>query len=569
MIVHYCKEIDRLELYFKYHLDTIEQVKQEFSGRKWDGSKKCWTIPFSDDNLDKVKGLFLNVKYSDELIRFLKQRKKENPLTLEKINQIEDIIIDDFEFITNPYKFQKISFQYARINDCSGMLLDMGLGKTKITIDVIRYRLIKELIDKVLIIVPNNLIDNWLDEFTIHSNIKENVIGILNKRNKNERIKELYNPKKFIFLLNYEGLLVLKEELKKINWDMIVCDESTNIKNYKAKRTKILTKFSNKAKYRMILTGTPTGNSVIDLFGQFLFLDRKIFGDSYYAFRNTYCIMGGFKEKQIVGVKNYDKLITNLSKRCIRFNKEDCLDLPPRIFVKRKIDMSKEQSELSLQVINDSIVMMEDEIITTTREAMKQSIKLSQINGGFIRGDDGIDVYLKTLSPKVDETINIIDESGSIRIIIWCAFVTEVLILQKVLGNKYGYENVFAIFGEVDRKDRKELYLGFKTPSDNIKILIMTIDLGAWGLNLQVADLMIYYSCSYKYLLRTQSLERNYRTGQVADKVTVIDLMINDSIDEHVYKAIEAGKDLEKTINDPLNFFRRLKNGKKEKTKTP
>lgn len=568
MIVNYNSKIDKLELFFKYHLDTIEIVKSSFDGRKWDGSTKCWVIPFSEDNLKKLKGLFFNVKFSDKLIEFIRDRKQSNPLTIEKISELKDIKIKDFNFITKPYRFQKIAFEFARRNDYSGLFMDMGLGKTKITIDVIRWRLQEELIDSILIVVPNNLIDTWLEEIGKHSHIERRVIGILNQRQKKDRLKILSNPNKFIFIINYEGLLVLREELRKKKWDMIVCDESTYIKNHKAKRTKELVKFSNRAKYRMILTGTPTGNSVVDLFGQFLFLDRKIFSDNFFAFRNTYCVMGGFKGKVVVATKNLDKLTKYIGKRCIRFNKEDCIDLPPRIFVQRKVEMSDEQYKLATQVIDESIVMVENNIITTTREATKRSIKLAQINGGFIRDDDGEDWIIGT-SPKIKELLRIIEESGSTRIIVWTMFVTETEIITKELNKVYGKDSAFFINGRVSNNERKIIFKHFKdSDTSNKKFLVMTVDVAAFGLNLQVADLMIYYSRSYRYLLRKQSLDRNYRPGQEAKKVTVVDILVKNSIDEMILKTLNRGKNLQDSISDPLDFFKNLRrklNGKEEK----
>ena len=136
------------------------------------------------------------------------------------------------------------------------------------------------------------------------------------------------------------------EALKEFNADMIICDESQRIKTHNAQQSKAIHELGDAAKYKLILSGTPVQNDAIDIWSQYRFLDRTVFGDSYYAFRGRYAIMGGFNNKKIVGYKDLDGLVRKEHSIAFRITKEEAIDLPEQTFETRQIEMTKKERNL-------------------------------------------------------------------------------------------------------------------------------------------------------------------------------------------------------------------------------
>ena len=224
-----------------------------------------------------------------------------------------------------------------------GELFEMGCGKTLTTIAVAGalYNLGK--IDRVLVVAPTSVCSVWphdLNQFATFPWEARVLLGDKKKRLK--ALNELENwPFKAlrIAVINYESTHRegIFEALAAYKPDLIVCDESQRIKNPSAAQSKALHKLGDAAPFRMILSGTPVQNNAVDLYSQYRFLDPAVYGANFYAFKNRYCIMGGYGQHQIVGYRNMDELVEKEHSVAYRVTKEECLDLPQQTFINRYV----------------------------------------------------------------------------------------------------------------------------------------------------------------------------------------------------------------------------------------
>ena len=268
-----------------------------------------------------------------------------------------------------------------------GELFEMGCGKTLTTIAVAGalYNLGK--IDRVLVVAPTSVCSVWphdLNQFATFPWEARVLLGDKKKRLK--ALNELENwPFKAlrIAVINYESTHRdgIFEALAAYKPDLIVCDESQRIKNPSAAQSKALHKLGDAAPFRMILSGTPVQNNAVDLYSQYRFLDPAVYGANFYAFKNRYCIMGGYGQHQIVGYRNMDELVEKEHSVAYRITKEECLDLPQQTFINRYVQFTDaEQAEgiflwafEGLQrLVANNFKFTESDRIRENREAVKR-----------------------------------------------------------------------------------------------------------------------------------------------------------------------------------------------------
>ena len=260
----------------------------------------------------------------------------------------------NFIFKTRPYQHQLRAFELSAEAENFALLMDMGTGKTKVCIDSIAHNFEEKRIVFSLIVAPKGVIANWISEIGAHlsDHIERQVVLWKPSLTKAKR-KELLDlsepsPKLKILLMNIEAFSTKKGTdvasffVKKFS-TFIVVDESTTIKNRQAKRTKALCSIGKEAQFRRILTGSPVTKSPLDLYSQMNFLDPRILGfKSFYAFQGRYAVvqrrtMGAHSFNHIVGFQRLDELTGLLQGHSYRVRKEDCLDLPDKVYMKREV----------------------------------------------------------------------------------------------------------------------------------------------------------------------------------------------------------------------------------------
>jgi len=327
-------------------------------------------------------------------------------------------------------------------------------------------------------------------------------------------------------------------------------DESTTIKNRQAKRTKAICTVGRGAVMRRILTGSPVTKSPMDLFSQMDFLNPKILGfKSYYAFQNRYAVvqrrtLGSHSFNHIVGFQRLDELTGLLKGHSFRVRKEDCLDLPDKVYMRREIELTKEQSEAYVQMKHLALARLDSGDLATTQNVLTQIMRLQQICLGHLTDDDG-EVH-EIRSRRLPELLDICDEIQG-KAIIWATWTMDIRSIAEALRDRHGVQAVSKLHGETPDSERQQIVETFQDRQSESRFLVGHPKTGGYGLTLTAANTVIYYSNSYDLELRLQSEDRAHRIGQ-ENKVTYIDLISPQTIDEKIVNALRSKIKIADTI---------------------
>ena len=289
---------------------------------------------------------------------------------------------------------------------------------------------------------------------------------------------------------------------------LIGIDESTTIKNPTAKRTKNILKIGDLAKYRRILTGSPVTKSPLDLFSQCEFLDPYHLGHaSYYSFRARYANMvkrnfGGRQVQLVVSYRRLDELADILDKFSYRVLKEDCLDLPEKVFTKRLVELTPEQDKAYKQMKQMALAMLDNGEVMTTVNVMTQLMRLHQITCGHFKADDGTTTALK--NNRMDALLQLLEETDG-KVIIWANYREDIKNIVAALKKAYGDASTVEYHGGVDSTLRQEHIAQFQQKNGPTRYFVGNAQTGGYGITLTAANTVIYYSNSYDLEKRLQS----------------------------------------------------------------
>lgn len=435
-----------------------------------------------------------------------------------------------------------------------GELFEMGCGKTLTTIAVAGalYNLGK--IDRVLVVAPTSVCSVWphdLNQFATFPWEARVLLGDKKKRLK--ALNELENwPFKAlrIAVINYESTHreEIFEALAAYKPDLIVCDESQRIKNPSAAQSKALHKLGDAAPFRMILSGTPVQNNAVDLYSQYRFLDTAVYGANFYAFKNRYCIMGGYGQHQIVGYRNMDELVEKEHSVAYRVTKEECLDLPQQTFINRYVQFTDAEQAIYEQLRKSSFLELETGENVTATTILTMYLRLMQLTGGFLTADESTRPK-QVNTAKLDALADIVDDyvvDAGKKLVIFARFRAEIAAIENLLRLRkiqYG-----SIYGDVPMEERGKIVDDFQTNPDT-KVFVAQIQTAGLGITLHAASTAVFYSYDYNYANYAQALARIHRIGQRLP-VTYIHLVVDGSIDEKILAALENKEDMAKTVVD-------------------
>ena len=355
-----------------------------------------------------------------------------------------------YPYKTNPYKHQRDALQESANKTQWAYFMEMGTGKTKVTIDNFSYLYLLNKINTVLIIAPKSVYTVWESEILLHmpSEIKHKIYKWnidkpkdLTKLNNHEGLK--------IFLINVEALSTKRgldgciDYLTKNKLNFVVLDESTTIKNRTAKRTKNILKLRILSARRRILTGSPITKSPLDLYTQCAFLSPDLLGfNSYLTFRNRYAEMGDIPvgSGRWISIPKYYKRLDELEEKLktfsTRIRKDECFDLKPKVRQKRYIELEGESQRVYERLRQSALAIVEDSTISFSNK-LTEIIKLHQVCNGFTKDDEGKLLVLH--DQKVKALHEVIEETDG-KIIVWAnVFLATISIYTTVPFWPYSY----------------------------------------------------------------------------------------------------------------------------------
>ena len=456
----------------------------------------------------------------------------------------------NYKFKTKPYAHQLTALEKSWNRETYAYFMEMGTGKTKVLIDNVAMLYDKGKVNGALIIAPKGVVGTWYNQ-EIPTHLPkhiENVCVLWQSNITKEQSRKLGTLFKtgeelHFLIMNVEALSTTKgtdfaRKFLSSHNTLMAIDESTTIKNPKAKRTKNIIKLSELAKYRRIMTGSPVTRNPLDLYSQCQFLSPWLLDfQSYYAFRTRYAIMktaniSGRQIQLVAGFQRLAELSEKLNPFSYRVLKADCLDLPDKIYMKRQIKLSPDQNKLYEQMRKEALATLNGKRVTTVN-ALTQLMRLHQITCGHFTSDDGTTQPIK--NNRIDELMDVLEEIEG-KAIIWAHYQYDINTIIKEVEKVHGPGSIVDYYGLTPQDERQENIKKFQN-DDKCRFIVGTPQTGGYGITLTAANTVIYYSNGYDLEKRLQSEDRAHRIGQ-QKSVTYVDILADETVDEKIVKSL-------------------------------
>lgn len=473
----------------------------------------------------------------------------------ELMEMIPEVNGKPFKFKTVPWKHQLSAFIANTSNDGFLDALDLGTGKTKVAIDTVSYHDKGKKKIKVLFLCLNAAIEKMRDEVLIHSELTPICL-----RGSTKERWDLFDRRANFYIINYEGLrhmvterlekvgydgkvkrhdAISKKLLKKIidkGFDVVVLDESHTIKNRDSLIYNIVFRICKNVKNRILLTGTPFGNTPIDIWSQYMVVDRgETFGYNFFYFRNKY-----FENKEIwlrdrvipnwqVTSDGEKEIKKKLFTYAIRYEEDEVDDLPPKVFRTLNYELSKSQKKEYYGLLND-------EKSDLLKDIKNRSMALRQICSGFIKKTD----YLFRENPKLELLFSLVDTViENHKIVIFTEFTKSRELIEAELKKKK--IRFVSLSGETPSNKKYKIHNEFQT-NKKCRVIVCQIKSGGASIDLFAATYCVYYEEDPSVIMYKQSLKRIHRGGQTK-RCYFYSLLGTGTVEIGIHKDLEDGVD--------------------------
>jgi SNF2 family DNA or RNA helicase len=454
----------------------------------------------------------------------------------------------NYKFKSKPFAHQSKALEMSWDKEVFAYFMEMGTGKSKVLIDNIAMLYNAGKINGALIIAPKGVYKNWFDsEIPNHMpDYIEKKIGLWKTKPNDKDLKPLFETgaELHILIMNVEAFstkngLTFAKKFLSCHKTLIGIDESTTIKNPKAIRTKSILELASKCKYRRILTGSPVTKSPLDLFSQCYFLSPFLLGhESFYTFKTRYAVtkqvnVSGRMIQLVVGYRNLPELSEKIKPFSYRVLKDDCLDLPPKTYTKRIIELSEDQKKVYRTMKEQAIAFLNGKMISTAT-VITQLMRLHQITCGHFTADDG--TIQKIKNNRIDELMDILEEMEG-KAVIWAHYRYDIESIVEAITKKYGENSIVTYYGDTSVDDRQKAIKKIQDPDSSVRFIVGTPQTGGYGITLTGASTMIYYSNGYDLEKRQQSEARIDRIGQ-EKPMTYIDIIAEGTVDDKIVQSL-------------------------------
>ncbi len=455
----------------------------------------------------------------------------------------------------NPYEHQIKAFAFVcglfgifnvpYYSRGAALLMEMGCGKTITSIAVagVLYQFGK--INRILIVAPLSILGVWDEEFEKFADFPYTLTVLKGSSSKKkEQLEELSDKGLQIVVVNYESAWRLERELLRYNADLIIADEGHKIKSAQTSVSKSMHALGDRARYRMLLTGTLITNKEIDVFSQYRFINSDIFGTSFYAFRNRYFDMLGYGNHTPVFRKYLrEDFLKKMHSVAYRVTKAECLDLPEITEEVRTVELEPKAMKLYSNLEKESYTQMAGSEVSAVN-VLTRLLRLSQITGGHLTDDEGDDNAVSTA--KLDALADIVDSAVAEgkKLVVMARFIPELNDIQELLEKKgVGYA---VVRGGV--KNRDEEIRRFQE-DDDCRVFVGQIAAAGLGITLTAASTMVFYSLDYSMSNFEQAKARIHRVSQ-KENCLYIYLIAKNTVDRKVLRSLRNKVDLAKLLVD-------------------
>ena len=444
--------------------------------------------------------------------------------TLQKYGLVaQDLKIEKsprIEYKLSPFLrgYQKDIVNDALNAGCYGIFADTGTGKTVISLEIASH------FKKTLVLCPLSVIETaWMDDCKkFYPQMK--IINCWS--NTSDGRFDLLDEEADVYVMNYESYKIVRNKIMKSNFDCMIVDESSCMKNMKSQITSMILEMINVIPHRFVLSGCPCPNHNSEIFPQMKFVNNEIFGNNYYGFLARYFHQDlSNPHVWFQTAEDKERYNLRLTEQSVFLKKEDCVDLPEKVFQVRRFEMASEQR----QHYNELLADIKSHINEWSKfEFTAKLMKLREITSGFVYTKDSNVITMDSNKPKA--LAEILEEIGNKQVIIWCQFQHEI----KSLAEQFG--GVALTSSSSKTKERYEIIRDFR--DGKIQYLFTHPSLMGKGLTFVNCTYNVYYSLSFSYEEFKQSQDRIHRIGQT-NKCTYIIMQAKDTIDEKIYSCLQ------------------------------
>ena len=436
-----------------------------------------------------------------------------------------------------PFDHQRTTSAFLTLHKRAFCFNEQGTGKTGSVIWAADYLIREKRIRRVLVICPMSIMDiAWradLFKFAIHRTV-DIAYGNAEKR------KQIINGDAEFVIINYDGVEIVRDEIEQANFDLIVVDEANAYKNTQAKRWKVLNGLVKADTWLWMLTGTPAAQSPVDAYGLAKLVNPVTVPRFLSTFREM--VMNKVSQFRWIPRSNATQIVFEALQPAIRFTKEECLDLPEMTYVKRTVELTKQQQRYYALLKNRMIIEAAGEAITSVNAAVNMN-KLLQISCGAVYSDTGetIEFDVKNRYVALKE---VIDETNQ-KVLVFVPFKHVI----SILAGKLQADGITAeiISGDVPVNKRTDIFTRFQTTQDP-RVLIIQPQSAAHGVTLTAADTVVWWGPVPSLETYAQANARVHRSGQ-RHPTTVVQLQ-GSSVERHIYQLLDNKIDIHSKVID-------------------
>ena len=437
-----------------------------------------------------------------------------------------------------PFEHQRTTAAFLTLHKRAFCLNEQGTGKTGSVIWASDYLLKQRRIKRVLVICPLSIMDSaWradLFKFAIHRSV-DIAYGSAAKR------REIINGEAEYVIINYDGVEIVLDDIIKANFDLIVVDEANAYKNVQTKRWKALFSLLKPDTWLWLMTGTPAAQSPLDAYGLAKLVNPTAVPRYFSSFRDM--VMTKVTNFRWVPKSNATQMVFNALQPAIRYTKDECLDLPEMTYVKRKVELTKQQERYYNLLKNKMVVQAAGEEVTSVNAAVNMN-KLLQISCGAVYSDTGETLEFD-ISKRYAVLKEVIDEASQ-KVLVFVPFKHVI----KILADKLNADGIptEVISGDVSVNKRTDIFNRFQTDSSAPRVLVIQPQAAAHGVTLTAANTVVWWGPVPSLETYAQANARVHRSGQ-RHPSTVVQLA-GSGVERHVYNLLDNKIDVHSKVVD-------------------
>lgn len=553
----------------------------DIPSRRWDKKRRAWQVPptkknieFIEDKLIKPGYVNLKPEARDAIARY----KVEVSIRTKGTG-----FPHWYKFKIKPMKHQRAALNKLYGLHCFALHMDRRTGKTKVIIDFNCALRMEGKIQAWLVVVRLSVRRNWVKELEAHAPIPYQVF-LPNTDKLKDFERWMVGDYDFpIMVVGLESLSngnmykLCERFLLKYAKSVSVVDESQHISNHKAIRSERCISMGRMTEYRETMTGTPIRTGPMNLYSQYEFMDPNIIGiGDFYAFRNRYAIMGGYRAEirpgvkqavEIVGYQNLEELATLVAPFTFEVRKEDVLDFPPKQYEIRTVELTKEQRALyDIIKKNEAYEWAGSSVVLAN--VLGVMLRLQQVAGGHTvtqrvnkKGKfeyDPHDIIPWKKNPKIMEMMEVWEEEPDAPRIIWAAFIPEIDDIQSAFKHVFPKRRLGEVTGRINEDARWKVNRDFQ--SGVINDVVGNVATGGEGLDFFRAESMIYYNNTQSLIDREQSEDRGIKDGN-KHSLLITDLVAERTVDETIIESLRQKLNLSDYVRQRIRNAAQLLDG--------